>query len=150
MKESTTGWRTNCWQQLRLESMPNFGLEATLRSALQYLTFECVCYKYFCPLKERHSEGSPGNWMWEHMNTTIDWFDWPVVICSCWWSLIAWYALGLPGCRSTGLWYHLLLKRKVWVGTLQFSYISSYWKWRMQRLQSCEIKSYFCKFQTSW
>merc|ERR1719412_2314192 len=26
--------------------------------------------------EERHSEGSPGNWMWEHMNTTIDWFDW--------------------------------------------------------------------------
>ena len=27
-------------------------------------------------MKERHSEGSPGNWTWEHMNTTIDWFDW--------------------------------------------------------------------------
>merc|ERR1711971_1033113 len=24
----------------------------------------------------RHSEHQPGEWKWDHMNTTIEWFDW--------------------------------------------------------------------------
>ena len=27
-------------------------------------------------VKERHSEGSPGNWWWPHMNESVTWFDW--------------------------------------------------------------------------
>ena len=27
-------------------------------------------------LQERHSEGDPGNWIWPHQNTTVEWFDW--------------------------------------------------------------------------
>ena len=26
--------------------------------------------------QERHSEGSPGNWIWQHKNETVTWFDW--------------------------------------------------------------------------
>merc|ERR1711878_123808 len=26
--------------------------------------------------EERHSEGSPGNWMWPHKNESVTWFDW--------------------------------------------------------------------------
>merc|ERR1739845_171182 len=27
----------------------------------------------------RHSEHQPGTWTWDHMNTTIEWFDWAMV-----------------------------------------------------------------------
>ena len=25
---------------------------------------------------ERHSEGNPGEWIWDHKNETVNWFDW--------------------------------------------------------------------------
>ena len=27
-------------------------------------------------LKGPHDEHTPGKWIWEHSNTTVDWFDW--------------------------------------------------------------------------
>ena len=27
-------------------------------------------------IQERHSENHPGEWIWPHMNKTVEWFDW--------------------------------------------------------------------------
>ena len=56
--------------------MPQIGkISPSNQNGLDNTTFTLLLYfyKYF---QERHSENSPGNWMWQHMNESVSWFDW--------------------------------------------------------------------------
>ena len=57
----------------RLENGDSSGLEPPLRlDSIVLDSIKCI----FSDIQDRHNEGSPGLWTWNHSNKTVTWFDW--------------------------------------------------------------------------